>query len=403
MSGSCSNDSIDVASAPLREVRVLAALGGLELFGHERGNIEVYKTLKDLGATVYVGINALDNGGNVGAYLQELGFDVFPLPFSNQWSWQWLKRYPLSIGEKAKAVLLCSKRFRQALKVFRPTHILLGNPLTYSYLSLALAVVHSPLVYRMGDCPPEDSWFNMLWWRLLMRRSSAVVCISEYVRQSAGQHQKRAMHVIYNLAPARLGIKSSVPADCDHDFSKILYVGSIAEHKGLLPLIKAFAQIFQDRSDLKLDIIGGSRYDSDFRSKIALLTRDLGVENHVNLLGYCEDTSPHYRAAALHVAPSLCEEALGNVVVEAKREGTPSIVFPSGGLPEMVRHQVDGYVCHEKSAEALEEAMRWMLADPERLSGMGKAARADFEERFDRERFLQAWAKVVLTAGAMGQ
>ncbi len=42
-------------------VRVLAALNGLELFGHERGNIEVFKTLRDLGAEVTVGVDVKSN------------------------------------------------------------------------------------------------------------------------------------------------------------------------------------------------------------------------------------------------------------------------------------------------------------------------------------------------------
>ena len=70
----------------LAGVRVLAALNGLELFGQERENIEVYKTLRGLGAIVCVGVNALEDGGDVGRQLRDLGFATFPLPFSNQWS-----------------------------------------------------------------------------------------------------------------------------------------------------------------------------------------------------------------------------------------------------------------------------------------------------------------------------
>ena len=40
------------------------------------------------------------------------------------------------------------------------------------------------------------------------------------------------------------------------------------------------------------------------------------------------------RQCEVLVAPSLIEEALGLVVMEAKMAGLPSIVFPSGGLPD---------------------------------------------------------------------
>lgn len=391
---------IDVpASNDLHGIRVLAALSGLELFGHERGNIEVFKALRSRGAEVIVGVTAVENGGAVGAYVRELGFETFQIPFGNQWSRQWLKRYPLSLFEKMQQVAVCSYVFRKTIQRFDPTHIHIGSPLVYSYLAIALMTCRTPLVYRMGDAPPTDSPFNLRIWRMAMRRKTCLVAVSKYVRQMALQEGAPDAAVIYNLAP-------SSDVDLEQDLEpvdqlgaiRLVYVGAIAEHKGLVPLVQALARIAPDHPGLHLDVVGGSQYDTAFREHLQALIKASRINSRVTFHGQVSWPAPFYLRAAIHVAPSVWEEPLGNVVMEAKREGTPSVVFPSGGLVEMIRHEVDGFICTEKSTDSLVEALRWMLADSDRLQRMGEAARADFAARFGPARFAREWADVYRAA-----
>lgn len=384
---------------PLSGVKVLAALNGLELFGHERGNIEVLKSLRDSGAAVMVGVNSkLDN--HVKEELSCLDFDTFPVKFGPQWSIQWVKKDPRIAITNLLAVAKCSRIFYRKMRDFDPTHVHLGSPLAYSYLSLALAVTKTPMVYRMGDCAPVDSPFNLKIWRMAVRRSTRIVAISEFVRDAGIVSGANAMKasVIYNLAPSSKGSSSDKERLCKNSENRnnLVYIGAVSEHKGLLPLVEAFALVAIEYPSLILDILGGSRYDTAFREQLSQKVVQLGLQDRVLFHGHVDDPSDYLRCSMLHIAPSICEEGLGNVVLEAKREGTPSIVFPSGGLPEVVRHQIDGFICSEKSVDALVEAFEWMLAVPERLKRMGIAARDDSEQRFGYDRFATAWANVYL-------
>jgi len=375
-------------------VRVLAALNGLELFGHERGNIEVLKALRRLGADVVLGVNAKPNN-HVKDELQRLGFNTFPVPFGPQWSIQWVRKNPTIAVTNFLAVLRCSWIFHRVIRDFCPSHIHLGSSLVYSYLSIALGLSKVPLVYRMGDAPPIDSRFNLRIWRMAMRRTTRLVGNSEYVRRTARQAGARDATVIYNLAPS-----SNIEPEQDQEIVdqscviRLVYVGAVSEHKGLVPLMDAFARLALDYSSLHLDVVGGSRYDTVFRKHLQALISASHLDDRVTFHGQVIDPASLYRRADIHLAPSMWEEPAANVVFEAKCVGTPSIVFPSGGLPEMVRHQVDGYICRDKSVDALVEGLQWMLADPVRLRRMGEAARADSEARFGLERFAREWANV---------
>ena len=95
-------------NSDLSNLRVIGVLTGLELFGNERDNIEIYIALRDQGAKVLVGISKNQSNSEVEKYLQQLGFETFNIPFGNQWSWMWLKQYPLSIFEKINQLWNCA-------------------------------------------------------------------------------------------------------------------------------------------------------------------------------------------------------------------------------------------------------------------------------------------------------
>ena len=380
-------------------MRVLAALNGLELFGHERGNIEVFKALREMGAIVRVGVSNQENGGDVAIELKGLGFETFPVSFGAQWSLMWLKEEGLKFAMvQFKRVFKSSWEFHRQIQEFQPTHIHLGSPLAYSFISLALLRWKLPLIWRMGDCPPAESRFNMPIWSAGMHRASRIVAISNYVCAEAVENgvPRDKISLVYNLAPSASDGEWVPPPVLGPEEYAMIYVGAVSAHKGLIPLVEAYALVCLGHPGLQLWILGESRWDKEFRELLDNRIAELGIVDKVLFAGQIHDPAPWYAAASIHVAPSLCEEALGNVVMEAKRAGSPSIAFPSGGLPEMIRHQIDGYVCEAKTSESLAGAINWMLADRGRLARMRVAAREDCEARFGCGRFMEQWAKVYL-------
>jgi len=69
-----------------------------------------------------------------------------------------------------------------------------------------------------------------------------------------------------------------------------------------------------------------------------------------------------YQAADVFVTPSL-EENLPNTIMEALACGTPCVGFNIGGIPEMIEHQVNGYVANYQSVEDLHKGLLWTLTN----------------------------------------
>jgi glycosyltransferase involved in cell wall biosynthesis len=95
-----------------------------------------------------------------------------------------------------------------------------------------------------------------------------------------------------------------------------------------------------------------------------------------------------YSAADVFVLPSM-QDNLPNTVMEAFACGTPVVAFNVGGIPEMIEHQVSGYLSEAMDPNSLAEGIQWVLENTGRSIQLGIAAREKAVLEYD----LKAQAK----------
>jgi len=164
----------------------------------------------------------------------------------------------------------------------------------------------------------------------------------------------------------------------DADMVKILYVGRVSKEKNLELLVKAFSKLARSMEKVCLVVVGDGPYLDEMRRALD------GIP--AVFTGYLEGDAlaSLYASADLFVFPSTTD-TFGNVVLEAQASGIPVIVTDSGGPQENIVPGKTGIVVKGDDEESLLDGMRRMVAQPERLRGMGRAARAYAEKRsFDR-------------------
>jgi glycosyltransferase involved in cell wall biosynthesis len=177
-------------------------------------------------------------------------------------------------------------------------------------------------------------------------------------------------------------------------------VGQLIKIKGVDIFVRAAVRLLKTLPELYFLIVGGPdlvTYAFAFEQKIREISEG---HQRIVFLGYRNDIDRIFSISDIHVVPSVCADPSPNVVVEAKRAGVPSVVFPNGGLPELVRSGVDGYVCNEPTVEALMQGITWFLESPERRINAARKAREDFEARFGYKRFVDQWARVFNSTSA---
>jgi len=103
---------------------------------------------------------------------------------------------------------------------------------------------------------------------------------------------------------------------------------------GLENLIAAIATLRQKQPDILVLIAGRGVLQTALTAQITAA----GLEAHVKLLGFVsdDDLPSLYRAANLTVVPTVALEGFGLIAAESLAAGTPCLVTPVGGLPEIV-------------------------------------------------------------------
>ena len=100
-----------------------------------------------------------------------------------------------------------------------------------------------------------------------------------------------------------------------------------------------------------------------------------------------------YAKSACFVTPSL-QDNLPNTIMEAMACGTPCVGFNVGGIPEMIDHEVSGYVARYKDAADLADGIKYVLANRQML---GKAARekvlATYSEGSVAKRYIKVYSE----------
>jgi colanic acid/amylovoran biosynthesis glycosyltransferase len=94
------------------------------------------------------------------------------------------------------------------------------------------------------------------------------------------------------------------------------------------------------------------------------------------------------RQAAIFTLPCIYPldgtvDGIPVVLMEAMATGLPVVSTAVSGIPELVRHELDGLLVPEKDFEALADALSRLLGDPALAQRLGAAARENAVRRFD--------------------
>lgn len=215
---------------------------------------------------------------------------------------------------------------------------------------------------------------RLLGW--IMREADAVAVVSE---------DMRALALRLGVPPARvvvasMGVDTAAfhPPAPDAPRHGIVFVGRLAEKKGVAHLLAAMARLAPSRPGLQLRIVG----DGPLRPALAAQAEALGIADRVSFLGARPpaEVPACFREAALFVMPSVVaasgdQEGLGLVAAEALASGCPVVAHDLPAIRDLVRDGETGLMVAPGDEAALAAAMAALLDDPARAAALAEAGR----------------------------
>ena len=239
-----------------------------------------------------------------------------------------------------------------------------------------VTTLHGTDITVVGSDP---SYLSMV--RLAIRESDAVTSVSEYLRAETYRsfNVNRPIDVIPNFVAA----PPTTLCDCRKwlvpcaETAVLTHISNFRPVKRVLDVMKVF-EIVRKQHKVHLVMVG----DGPDRAEAENYARTHGFEAEVRFTGKQLDIDSVLACSDLFLLPSATE-SFGLAALEAMAHKVPVIASRVGGLPEVVRHGVDGYLEPLGDINAMAQDVLTLLRDPALRLRMGLSARDRALTTFD--------------------
>jgi len=175
----------------------------------------------------------------------------------------------------------------------------------------------------------------------------------------------------------------------------LLTLGRITKEKGHHIAIQALRSLKKKGQKAKLMVAGDGNYLSDLKG----LAINSGTRNDVLFVGFIEnhDTPKYYNACDIFLMPTLTEEGLPFVLLEAMACGLPVISSRIGGIITIIKHQKNGILIEPGNSTQMAHAI-WELMNKPAFSGrLGAAALQTIRRNFSADRMVDRTVGVMMS------
>jgi len=176
---------------------------------------------------------------------------------------------------------------------------------------------------------------------------------------------------------------------------KIAIISRITEQKGHEYFLKAIPSIIKDFPDTKFLIVGNSLLEEkDFLEQLKELIKNLDISHKVVFTGFREDVPQIINFLDIIVHCSTHEESFGRIIIEAMAATKPVVATNIGASAEIIEDGVDGLLIPPKDSRAIENAIKELLSNPQKMKFLGENGRRKVERCFSSESYYKNIIKV---------
>jgi N-acetyl-alpha-D-glucosaminyl L-malate synthase BshA len=225
----------------------------------------------------------------------------------------------------------------------------------------------------------DPSYLPMV--KLAIRESDGVTAVSQYLKEETIRTfgVGETIKVIPNFVRAPEAQKSHCRDWlAPKDSAVLVHISNFRPVKRVMDVIKTFERV-RKQVPARLVMVG----DGPDRAEAETYCRDQGISGEVRFTGKQLDVGAVLACADLFLLPSATE-SFGLAALEAMSYGVPVVAAAVGGVPEVVREGVDGFLRPMGDVDGMAEAAIRILKEPGLRKRMGESARnhslGDFAE-----------------------
>jgi glycosyltransferase involved in cell wall biosynthesis len=155
--------------------------------------------------------------------------------------------------------------------------------------------------------------------------------------------------------------------------------------KALNILRKRFPDVLLVLAGTKHIIDWGSTQPKDIAYMVNLV-EFFNLRNNILIDAYSLEQMPAlYQISDVCIYPSTSPEPFGLTMLEALASGKPMVVTEMGGMPEIIKDRINGFVIPVRNYEVLAARVRELLANPGMRERLGRTGREMVRQSYTRE------------------
>lgn len=207
-----------------------------------------------------------------------------------------------------------------------------------------------------------------------INESDAITAVSDNLKDETYKHFAitKEIEVIHNFVDVTRFSKKPIDAFrrviAPNGEKILLHASNFREVKRVDDVIKVFAQV-RKKVTSKLMMVG----DGPERHMAEELARKLGVDEDVRFVGKQEQMEEILAVSDLFLLTSEYE-SFGLAALEAMAAGEVVISTNVGGLPEIVQHNITGFMANVGDVDTMSNYAIGILQDEQKLQAMKEAA-----------------------------
>jgi glycosyltransferase involved in cell wall biosynthesis len=366
------------------------------------GEIALYHLVTNLDTSRYKPLVVLAGDGPLASKLREACVEtlIHPLPASVVET----RKDTLGLGSllKLKQAVVCIRYAFALAKVAREHHAVLihCNSLKADVIGgVASKFAKLPCVWHIRDhindkyLPPRVA---RIFKSLARRIPSGIIVNSRSTLEQLQLPERRRALVFAGIAHDGVPVKNydvaaKKPIQPD-DPINIVLIGRITPWKGQDVFLRAAAEVAKLWPQARFQIVGTPLFgEEEFESRLKYLVTDLGLEDHVDFLGFRDDVPGLLATSTIVIHASTIGEPFGQVVIEGMAAGRPIVATDGGALREIVvSGEIDapptpgetGVLVKMGDANGMAAAICMLLSNRKRAAAMGESGRKRVEEHF---------------------
>lgn len=342
--------------------KILVIAGGTYVSGAEIVTLSVIKGLKENGFDIFCVVS----GWNDGDFIQRLE-KIGVLYKAIKLGWYYITKLHWSFASLINYPAAIIKYYR-IQKEFNPDLVYVTS---FRPIILLYPFLKKKIIYYAQDSHYKDKRTKFI--RIAEKKVDKFMACSCFIKEDlikCGINEKK-VEVVYN--GVELNVKKEKVKN-EEDIVRIGIVGQVISRKGHHILIDALNSLNESNVDKFVLHIYGSgevNYISELKRKI----EEYRLVDKVKWEGFKKDINDIYPYLDIVVVPTLKDEPFGLVAAEPAAWNIPAIVSNTGGLKEIIRDGINGFLFENENSVDLAEKLSLLITDEKLRSSAGEKAK----------------------------